>query len=163
LLTTEGLRLRPSKSTAKTRENEIVSVVRFRLEPTKEQEQKLLHTFYLCRTLYNKALEERFTPYREKRISIRYTDQQNRLSAWKQGGPEYKPVHSQVLQSVFIWNTKAKNASKQLIKVPSHHTSQLCSGDCGTLVKSRDANPEKYRSPLRQHREREHCAPPVPR
>lgn len=30
---------------------------------------------------------------------------------------------------------KAKNAGKRLIKVPPHHTSQLCSGGCGTVVK----------------------------
>jgi putative transposase len=75
-------------------------VLRFRLEPTKEQEQKLFHTFYLCRKLYNQALEERINAYRENGISIRYVDQQNRLPAWKQEHPEYKEVHSQVLQNV---------------------------------------------------------------
>ncbi len=30
---------------------------------------------------------------------------------------------------------KAQNAGKQLIKVSPHHTTQLCSGGCGTLVK----------------------------
>jgi putative transposase len=84
----------------KTKENETVSVLRFRLEPTKEQEQKLFHTFYLCRKLYNEALEERVTSYRENGIPIRYTEQQNRLPAWKQEHPEYKEVHSQVLQNV---------------------------------------------------------------
>lgn len=92
--------MRPSKGTSKTKENETVSVLRFRLDPTKEQEQKLFHTFYLCRKLYNQALEERVAYYREKGISIRYTDQQNHLPAWKQEHPEYKEVHSQVLQNV---------------------------------------------------------------
>ncbi|SMC03974.1 putative transposase [Sulfobacillus thermosulfidooxidans DSM 9293] len=75
-------------------------MLRFRLKPTKEQEQKLFYTFYLCRKLYNQALEERITYYREKGISIRYTDQQNQLPTWKQEHPEYKEVHSQVLQNV---------------------------------------------------------------
>ncbi|WAH36813.1 RNA-guided endonuclease InsQ/TnpB family protein [Alicyclobacillus dauci] len=92
--------MRPSKGTSKTKEGEIVSVVRFRLEPTKEQEQKLFRTFYLCRKLYNHALEERIIIYRENGVSIRYTDQQNRLPVWKQSQPEYKEVHSQVLQNV---------------------------------------------------------------
>ncbi len=92
--------MRPSKSTSKTKENETVSVLRFRLNPTKEQEQKLFHTFYLCRKLYNQALEERVAYYREKGISIRYIDQQNHLPTWKQEHSEYKEVHSQVLQNV---------------------------------------------------------------
>ncbi|MFX4303675.1 RNA-guided endonuclease InsQ/TnpB family protein [Alicyclobacillus tolerans] len=94
------LQLRPSKGTSKTRENETVSVLRFRLEPTKEQEQTLFHTFSLCRRLYNEALEERVTAYRENGVSIRYTEQQNRLPVWKQEHPEYNEVHSQVLQNV---------------------------------------------------------------
>lgn len=92
--------MRPSKGTSKTKENETLSVLRFRLEPTKEQEQTLFRTFYLCRKLYNQALEERIRSYREKGISIRYTDQQNHLPAWKREHPEYKEVHSQVLQNV---------------------------------------------------------------
>lgn len=92
--------MRPSKSTSKTKENEPVNVLRFRLNPTKEQEQKLFHTFYLCRKLYNHALEERIVAYREKGVSVRYTDQQNRLPAWKREYPEYKEVHSQGLQNV---------------------------------------------------------------
>ena len=63
-------RLKPSKGLSKTRETEIVSVWRFRLELTPEQEHQRFHTFYLCRTLYNQALEDRITSYREKGISI---------------------------------------------------------------------------------------------
>ncbi len=92
--------MRPSKHTSNTRENEVVSVFRFRLEPAKEQEQKLFHTFYLCRRLYNAALEERIKAYQVHGISVHYTDQQNRLPAWKREHPEYKQVHSQVLQDV---------------------------------------------------------------
>ncbi|MCI0182375.1 RNA-guided endonuclease InsQ/TnpB family protein [Sulfoacidibacillus ferrooxidans] len=75
-------------------------MLRFRLEPAKEQEQKLLHTFRLCRKMYNQALEERITSYRQHGVSIHYTDQQNRLPAWKREHPEYKDIHSQVLQNV---------------------------------------------------------------
>lgn len=92
--------MRPSKSTSKSRGNETVSVLRFRLEPTKEQEQKLFRTFFLCRKLYNQALEDRVMSYREKGITIHYTDQQNRLPVWKREHPEYQEVHSQVLQNV---------------------------------------------------------------
>ena len=92
--------MKRSKNTSETKENETVSVWRFRLEPTKEQKRMLFHTFSLCRKLYNQALEERITTYREKGISIYYTDQQNKLPAWKQEHPEYKEVYSQVLQNV---------------------------------------------------------------
>ncbi len=90
--------MRPSKDTSKTRESEIINVLRFRQEPTKEQEKKLLHTLYSCRKLYNQALEERVTSSRNHGIAMRYIDQQNHLPAWKKEHPEYKEVHSQVLQ-----------------------------------------------------------------
>ncbi|SMC02027.1 hypothetical protein SAMN00768000_0237 [Sulfobacillus thermosulfidooxidans DSM 9293] len=76
--------MRPLKRTAKTKKNEIVGVLCFRLKPTKEQEQKL----------YNQALENRITYHREKGTSIRYTDQQNQLPTRKQEHPESKEVHS---------------------------------------------------------------------
>lgn len=37
----------------------------FLIEPTKEQEEKLFYTLYLCRKLYNYALEQRIKHYKE--------------------------------------------------------------------------------------------------
>lgn len=43
-----------------------MSVLRFRLDPIKEREHNLFHTFCLCRKLHNRALEERVVYYRDR-------------------------------------------------------------------------------------------------
>ncbi len=72
----------------------------FVIQPTQEQEQKLFRTLKLCRRLYNRALEERITSYKTTGKGITYSRQQNFLPALKRDNPEYKAVHSQVLQDV---------------------------------------------------------------
>ncbi len=72
----------------------------FVIQPTQEQEQKLFRTLKLCRRLYNRALEERVTSYKTTGKGITYSLQQNSLPALKRENPEYKAVHSQVLQDV---------------------------------------------------------------
>ena len=72
----------------------------FRLYPTTDQENRLLDWLELCRRLYNIALEERQTSWETKKKSIGYTAQQNKLPAFKKDYPEYKAIHSQVLQDV---------------------------------------------------------------
>src|SRR5699024_12309724 len=57
-------------------------------------------TLYLCRYLYNNALEQRISPYKKHKKSISYNMQQNELPLVKQALPEYKNIHSQVLQDV---------------------------------------------------------------
>ena len=70
----------------------------FRIYPTLEQAAKLSNWLNLCRKLYNLALEERQTRWKTEKKSISYKDQQNKLPAFKKEHPEYKDVHSQVLQ-----------------------------------------------------------------
>jgi len=70
----------------------------FRIYPSPEQEAKLNNWLNLCRKLYNLALEERQTRWKTEKKSISYKDQQNKLPAFKKEHPEYKEVHSQVLQ-----------------------------------------------------------------
>ncbi|SHF49206.1 putative transposase, partial [Caldanaerobius fijiensis DSM 17918] len=72
----------------------------FLLEPTKEQEEKLFYTLYLCRKLYNYSLEQRIKHYKEYGKGLTYEDQQNMLPEYKKEHPEYKEVHSQILQDV---------------------------------------------------------------
>ncbi|MFA5882023.1 MAG: RNA-guided endonuclease TnpB family protein [Eubacteriales bacterium] len=72
----------------------------FRMYPASEQEAILLSWLDLCRKLYNLALEERQTVWKTKNLSIGYRDQQNKLPAFKKNNPEYKSIHSQVLQDV---------------------------------------------------------------
>ena len=70
----------------------------FRLYPTPEQEQKMNRTLALCRQLYNSAKEQREMAYKQQGKAIFYSMQQNELPKLKQECPEYKEVHSQVLQ-----------------------------------------------------------------
>jgi putative transposase len=70
----------------------------FRLYPTPEQEQLMNRTLELCRKLYNRAKEQRETAYKQEGKTITYAMQQYELPAFKKEFPEYKNVHSQVLQ-----------------------------------------------------------------
>src|SRR5215813_4561060 len=74
--------------------------LKYRLYPTRQQEQSLFWTLTRCRELYNAALQERRDAYRMAGISIRCYDQINQLPAIKQERPEYAGIHSQVLQDV---------------------------------------------------------------
>lgn len=73
---------------------------KYRLYPTKAQKQKLDENLNLCRVLYNTALSQRKTAYRQQRISLNYYDQASELKEVKECLPEYKYIHSQVLQDV---------------------------------------------------------------
>jgi len=70
----------------------------FRLYPTKEQEEKMNRTLLLLQQLYNAAKEQREFAYKQFGESIFYSHQQNELPLLKKELPEYKEVHSQVLQ-----------------------------------------------------------------
>ncbi|MGG1664174.1 helix-turn-helix domain-containing protein [Brevibacillus sp. NRS-1366] len=71
----------------------------FRLYPTPDQEQKLMWTLEMCRGLYNIAKEQRELAYKQQGISVYYSKQQRELPQLKQEFPEYKAIHSQVLQN----------------------------------------------------------------
>jgi putative transposase len=73
---------------------------KYRLYPTKQQEQTLFWTLTRCRELYNAALQERRDAYRMAGVSIGCYDQVNQLPAIKQERTEYADIHSQVLQDV---------------------------------------------------------------
>lgn len=81
--------------------NQIVTKsFKFRIFPSKAINAKLENTLYLCRDLYNAALQERRDAYRLNKISINYYDQANQLKEIKETNPKYKDVHSQVCQDV---------------------------------------------------------------
>lgn len=78
----------------------IIKAFRFSFKPNKTQSQNLDNTLRLCKDLYNAALQERKEAYSLNRISINYQAQQNQLPDIKQTNPEYKEIHSQILQNV---------------------------------------------------------------
>ena len=73
---------------------------KFRLYPTREQEERFTATLNLCRWLYNCALEHRITAYKRAKKSITKFDQIKELSAIKKDFPQFTTTHSRVLEGV---------------------------------------------------------------
>jgi putative transposase len=71
---------------------------KYRLFPTRKQVAALQFTLDRNRELYNAALEERREAWRMSRVSISYNMQSAQLPEIKEIRPEYKEIHSQVLQ-----------------------------------------------------------------
>lgn len=79
----------------------IVKSYKYRIYPSNKQITLIKDQFRLCNNLYNSCLEQRISNY--KHIHPKYTskyDQLNELKELKQFFPEYKTIHSQVLQNV---------------------------------------------------------------
>jgi len=73
---------------------------KFRLSPTRQQQERLQWTLDRARELYNAALQERRDAYRMAGLSLNYYDQANQLPEIKEIRDEYQDIHSQVLQNV---------------------------------------------------------------
>ena len=83
---------------------------KFRLYPTRKQQERLQWTLDRARELYNAALQERRDAYRMVGKAITYYDQANQLPEIKQDREEYQDIHSQVLQDVLRKVDKAFKA-----------------------------------------------------
>ncbi len=102
---------------------------KFRLYPTKKQEQKLFWTLTRCRELYNAALTERRDAYhfhvrqhpnyydeptrqhRTSELTVNYYEQKGDLPEIKADlREEYQDIHSQILQDVLLRLEKAFKA-----------------------------------------------------
>jgi len=87
---------------------------KFRLYPTKQQEQVLNATLETCRHLYNDSLGERSVCW-----DVNFWNQKQLLALRKQDNKYYKQVHSQVLQDVLLRLDKAYQAFfKKMAKYP---------------------------------------------
>jgi len=81
-------------------EQAVRKTYRYNLKPTPQQEQELERVLWLCRTLYNTALEQRITAYRRCGVTITCSQQQAQLPDLKAAFAEYAAIHSQILQDV---------------------------------------------------------------
>ena len=73
---------------------------KIKIKPTEQQKEVLWILSEKCRLIYNFALKERITAWKNKKELVGYYKQQNDLPSIKTEHPEYKWVHSKVLQYV---------------------------------------------------------------
>ena len=73
---------------------------KFQLPPTPQQERMLEQVLWRCRELYNAGLQERRDAWQKCGVSITVASQSAQLPAIKEVRPEYRLIHSQVLQDV---------------------------------------------------------------
>ena len=72
---------------------------RFRIYPSDAQIRVLESTLNVCRNLYNAMLQQRIYAYKSGK-KVNYNSQQDEIPELKNAFPEYRGVHSQVLQDV---------------------------------------------------------------
>jgi putative transposase len=73
---------------------------KYKLNPTSEQERQLEEVLWQCRRLYNTALEQRITHWKQRGISRTRYEQEAELKDLRAAFPDYAAIHSHVLQDV---------------------------------------------------------------
>ena len=73
---------------------------KYKLKPTLQQERAMAFVARRCRELYNAALHERKEAWQKCGVSVSEAMQSAQLPAVKEARPEYRDIHSQVLQDV---------------------------------------------------------------
>jgi putative transposase len=81
-------------------EQTVRKTCKYKLKPTPEQERAMAFVVRRCRELYNAALQERRDAWHKCGVSITAAGQSAQLPAIKEVRPEYRDIHSQVLQDV---------------------------------------------------------------
>ena len=71
-----------------------------KLKPTPAQERQLEEVLWRCRTLYNTALEQRITLWRQRGVSLTRYQQEAEMKTLRAEMPEYAALHSHILQDV---------------------------------------------------------------
>ena len=73
---------------------------KYKLNPTRSQKQAMEFVTRRCRELYNAALEERREAWQKRGVSVTEAMQSAQLPEVNELRPEYRDIHSQVLQDV---------------------------------------------------------------
>jgi len=81
-------------------EQTVRKTLKYKLKPTPEQEQAMAFVLRRCRELYNAALQERRDAWQKCGVSVSVAEQSAQLPAVKVVRPEYRDIHSHVLQDV---------------------------------------------------------------
>ena len=84
--------------------------LKFRIYPTKPQQDKLWEHSLKCNWLYNYFLDKRIERYKLDKTTISRYTQQNELPILRKSDPILKEIHSQVLQQITLrLDTSYKN------------------------------------------------------
>jgi putative transposase len=97
-------------------EQTVRKTFKYKLNPTPEQERAMELVLRRCRELYNAALEERRDAWQKGGVSITAVGQSAELPGVKVVRPEYRDIHSQVLQDVLTRLDRAFQAFFRRIK-----------------------------------------------
>jgi|GraSoi_2013_60cm_1033757.scaffolds.fasta_scaffold08541_3 putative transposase len=89
---------------------------KYKLKPTPQQERTMAFVVRRCRELYNAALQERRDAWRMCGVSITAASQGTQLPDIKAVRPEYRDIHSQVLQDVLSRLDRAFQAFFRRVK-----------------------------------------------
>ena len=73
---------------------------KYKLKPTPAQERQLEAVLWQCRRLYNVALEQRITLWKQRGVSVSQYAQEAELKDLRAEFPEYAAIHSHVLRDV---------------------------------------------------------------
>jgi putative transposase len=89
---------------------------KYKLTPTPEQERAMAFVLRRCCEVYNAALQERRDAWHKCGVSVTVAEQSARLPAVKEVRPEYRDIHSQVLQDVLTRLDRAFQAFFRRVK-----------------------------------------------
>jgi putative transposase len=89
---------------------------KYKLKPTREQERAMAFVVRRCRELYNAALQERKEAWEKRGVSVTLAGQSAQLPEIKEVRPDYRDIHSQVLQDVLTRLDRAFQAFFRCIR-----------------------------------------------
>jgi putative transposase len=89
---------------------------KYKLQPTAEQEEAMAFVERRCRVLYNAGQQERCDAWRMCGVSLPAASQSAQLPEIKHVRPEYRDIHSQVLQDVLARLDRAFQAFFRRVK-----------------------------------------------
>ncbi|HET9978945.1 MAG TPA: transposase [Ktedonobacterales bacterium] len=83
---------------------------KYKLKPTPNQERQLEDTVWQCRRLYNTALEQRITLYKQRGVTRSQYEQEAELKDLRAEMADYAAMHSHLLQDVLARLNKTYQA-----------------------------------------------------
>jgi putative transposase len=97
-------------------EQTVRKTYKYKLQPTAEQAGAMAFVLRRCRELYNAGLQERREAWQKCGVSITAASQSAQLPAIREVRPEYRDIHSQVLQDVLTRLDRAFQAFFRRVK-----------------------------------------------